>query len=87
LRDLVTTAAPTRFVLQLSLDPKFGSYMESTLQMATSQGLIGPVKSLMAKSPLTLARTTISMSIPDDDVGAILGKGGQSLLRMQQVSQ
>lgn len=73
--------------VQLSMDPKYAGYLETTLQLAQSQGLVGPVKTTVGKSPLFGARTTIIVAIPDEDVGAILGKGGQTLARLQQAAK
>jgi len=85
-RDKVLRAAA--LVLNaISTDPKYASYMEATLELAASQGLVGPVRSALGKSPLSQTRTTVVLSLPDADVGAILGKAGQTLTNMQQAAR
>lgn len=58
----------------LSADEKYPSYMEMTLQLASSQGLVSSSRSGGAKSALGHLKTTTTLHIPDDDVGAILGR-------------
>lgn len=70
---------------QLSLHEQYGSYMESTLQLATNQGVVLPPRSSAAKNVLTGMRASLSLFLPDDDVGAVLGRKGQTLVDIQQV--
>ena len=72
-------------VLQLSADDKFNSYMELTLQLASTQGLIPAVRSSSTKSALANAKAQLLLSLLDEDVGAVLGKKGQTLTQIQQV--
>jgi RNA-binding protein Nova len=71
--------------LQLSADDKFGSYMDLTLQLANTQGLIPAVRTSTARSVLAGAKATLLMALQDEDVGAVLGKKGQTLTQIQQV--
>ncbi|MEW5301313.1 MAG: hypothetical protein WDW36_004178 [Sanguina aurantia] len=68
----------------LSLHEQYGSYMESTLQLATNQGVVLPPRSSAAKNVLTGMRASLSLFLPDDDVGAVLGRKGQTLVDIQQ---
>jgi RNA-binding protein Nova len=43
-------------LLQLSLHEQFASYMESTLQLATNQGVVLPPRSSAAKNVLAQVR-------------------------------
>ncbi|WIA14656.1 hypothetical protein OEZ85_003158 [Tetradesmus obliquus] len=68
----------------LSADDKFGSYMDLTLQLANTQGLIPAVRTSTARSVLAGAKATLLMALQDEDVGAVLGKKGQTLTQIQQ---
>lgn len=68
----------------LSADDKFGAYMDLTLQLASTQGLIPAVRSNTRQSTLSNARAVLTMALLDEDVGAILGKRGQTLTQIQQ---
>lgn len=68
----------------LSADDKFNSYMDLTLQLASTQGLIPAVRASTSKSTLSNARAVLTMALLDEDVGAILGKKGQTLTQIQQ---
>lgn len=57
--------------------------MDLTLQLAATQGLIPAVRS--GKSALGNAKAQLLMALMDEDVGAILGKKGQTLAQIQQV--
>ncbi len=70
---------------QLSMHEGYSSYMETTLQLATSQGVVLPPRSSAAKSVLTTVKATLTFFLPDDDVGAILGRKGQNIADIQQV--
>jgi RNA-binding protein Nova len=72
--------------LQLSADDKFGSYMELTLQLASTQGLIPAMRSSGARSALAPVKAQLQLWLLDEDVGAVLGKRGQTLTQIQQVS-
>jgi len=61
--------------------------MDLTLQLAATQGLIPAVRTASSKSSLAHSRTVMTMSLADDEVGAILGKRGQTLTQIQQVSR
>ena len=63
----------------------YSAYMDSTLQLATSQGVVLPPRSSASKSVLSSVRSMLTFYLPDDDVGAILGKKGQNLAEIQQV--
>jgi RNA-binding protein Nova len=69
---------------QLSADDKFGAYMDLTLQLASTQGLIPAVRASARASTLAGARAVLTMALLDEDVGAILGKRGQTLTQIQQ---
>jgi RNA-binding protein Nova len=71
----------------LSMDEAYASYMTTTLQLATNQGLVLPPRSNSAKSALSGVRTTLIFNLPDDDVGAILGRRGQNLMDIMQSSK
>lgn len=49
------------------------------------QGLIPAVRASTNKSTLSNARAVLTMALLDEDVGAILGKKGQTLTQIQQV--
>jgi RNA-binding protein Nova len=59
--------------------------MDSTLQLASSQGLVLPPRSSAGNNILSQLKTSLTFYLPDDDVGAILGKKGQNLAEIQQV--
>lgn len=59
--------------------------METTLQLATSQGVVLPPRSSAAKNVLSNLQASLTLMLPDDDVGAILGRKGQNLVDIQQV--
>ncbi|GBF92113.1 hypothetical protein Rsub_04460 [Raphidocelis subcapitata] len=68
----------------LSADDKFSAYMDLTLQLASTQGLIPAVRASTRQSTLSNARAVLTMALLDEDVGAILGKRGQTLTQIQQ---
>ncbi len=74
------------FSAQLSMHDGYSSYMDTTLQLATSQGVVLPPRSSAAKSVLSSVKASLTFFLPDDDVGAILGRKGQNLAEIQQVS-
>jgi hypothetical protein len=76
---------PWHPALQLSADDKFGSYMELTLQLASTQGLIPAMRSSGARSALAPVKAQLQLWLLDEDVGAVLGKRGQTLTQIQQV--
>lgn len=72
----------------LSLHEGYAGYMESTLQLAQSQGVVLPPRSsLTNKSVLTGLRAQLSLWLSDEDVGAILGRKGANLAEVQQNSR
>jgi len=71
----------------LSMHEQYASYMETTLQLATNQGVVLPPRSSAAKSVLASVRASLTLYLPDDDVGAILGRRGQTLVDIQQSSR
>ena len=81
----VVARLPALTHAQLSLHDGYSSYMESTLQLATSQGVVLPPRSSAAKSVLSSLKATLTFYLPDEDVGAILGRKGQNLADIQQV--
>ena len=72
---------------QLSTHDGYSTYMETTLQLATSQGVVLPPRSSAIKSVLSSVKANLTFFLPDDDVGAILGKKGQNLAEIQQVGR
>eukprot|EP00878_Enallax_costatus_P000316 GHUV01000389.1.p1 GENE.GHUV01000389.1~~GHUV01000389.1.p1 ORF type:complete len:357 (+),score=107.63 GHUV01000389.1:178-1248(+) len=68
----------------LSADDKFSAYMDLTLQLANTQGLIPAVRTSTARSVLANAKAQLLMALQDEDVGAVLGKKGQTLTQIQQ---
>jgi RNA-binding protein Nova len=68
----------------LSADEKFPAYMDLTLQLAATQGLIPAVRASSGRSALATAKAQLLMALMDEDVGAILGKKGQTLTQIQQ---
>ncbi|PNH03689.1 Poly(rC)-binding protein 4 [Tetrabaena socialis] len=71
----------------LSMHEGYASYMETTLQLATNQGVVLPPRASSSKNVLATVRTQLTLYLPDDDVGAILGKKGQNLVEVQQSSR
>ena len=63
----------------------YSTYMETTLQLATSQGVVLPPRSAAIKSVLSSVKANLTFFLPDEDVGAILGKKGSNLAEIQQV--
>lgn len=63
----------------------YASYMETTLQLATNQGVVLPPRAASSKNVLASVRTQLMLYLTDDDVGAILGKKGSNLIEVQQV--
>lgn len=68
----------------LSLHDSYGPYMESTLQLANSQGVVLPPRSMSSKSVLSNYRVSFTLYLPDEEVGAVLGRKGQNLIEIQQ---
>lgn len=48
--------------------------METTLQLATNQGVVLPPRSAASKNVLAGVRAALTLYLNDDDVGAILGR-------------
>eukprot|EP00201_Polytomella_parva_P003602 CAMPEP_0175078704 /NCGR_PEP_ID=MMETSP0052_2-20121109/24312_1 /TAXON_ID=51329 ORGANISM="Polytomella parva, Strain SAG 63-3" /NCGR_SAMPLE_ID=MMETSP0052_2 /ASSEMBLY_ACC=CAM_ASM_000194 /LENGTH=377 /DNA_ID=CAMNT_0016348747 /DNA_START=15 /DNA_END=1148 /DNA_ORIENTATION=+ len=71
----------------LSMHDQYASYMETTLQLATNQGVVLPPRPQVSKNELSGVRAKLSLYLPDEDVGAILGKRGQNLVEIQQSSK
>ncbi|KAG2434147.1 hypothetical protein HXX76_007874 [Chlamydomonas incerta] len=71
----------------LSMHEGYASYMETTLQLATNQGVVLPPRASSSKNVLASVRTQLTLYLPDDDVGAILGKKGSNLVEVQQSSR
>jgi hypothetical protein len=80
---------------QLLQDPKYYEFMKSATLEAGSQSQFGQApggqvaggqQSLMSgRSPLAAVKSTLTLSIADVEVGAILGTGGAELSRIMQV--
>ncbi len=70
----------------LSMSEQYEKYMTTTLQLATSQGVVLPPRSSASKSVLSSVKAALTLYLPDEDVGAILGRKGQNLVDIQQVS-
>ncbi|GAX79930.1 hypothetical protein CEUSTIGMA_g7370.t1 [Chlamydomonas eustigma] len=68
----------------LSMHEGYSTYMDTTLQLATSQGVVLPPRSSAAKSVLSSVKAQLTFFLADDDVGAILGRKGQNLADIQQ---
>mmetsp|Transcript_21751 Transcript_21751/g.47541 ORF Transcript_21751/g.47541 Transcript_21751/m.47541 type:complete len:329 (+) Transcript_21751:113-1099(+) len=68
----------------LSTHEGYATYMETTLQLASTQGVVLPPRSSAAKSVLASVRASLTLFLSDDDVGAILGRKGQNLADIQQ---
>jgi len=64
----------------LAADAKFPAYMEMTVQLAASQGVIAAGRSSGARGALAHVRASTVLYLPDDDVGAILGRRRAPLL-------
>eukprot|EP00798_Chlamydomonas_sp_ICE-L_P032788 gene32788-33854_t len=60
------------------------AYMESTPPTANSQGVVMQPRSMNSKSALSGYRAAFTFFLPDEDVGAVLGKKGQNLIDIQQ---
>jgi len=58
--------------------------MDLTLQLAATQGLIPAARGTTARSALSAARASLTLALADEDVGAVLGKKGQTLTQIQQ---
>ncbi|KAG2447266.1 hypothetical protein HYH02_007596 [Chlamydomonas schloesseri] len=71
----------------LSMHEGYASYMETTLQLATNQGVVLPPRASSSKNVLATVRASLTLYLPDDDVGAILGKKGSNLVEVQQSSR
>ncbi|PNW72326.1 hypothetical protein CHLRE_16g672750v5 [Chlamydomonas reinhardtii] len=71
----------------LSMHEGYASYMDTTLQLATNQGVVLPPRASSSKNVLSAVRTQLTLYLPDDDVGAILGKKGSNLVEVQQSSR
>jgi predicted RNA-binding protein YlqC (UPF0109 family) len=50
------------------------------------QGLIPAVRTSTSRSVLANAKAQLLMALQDEDVGAVLGKKGQTLTQIQQVN-
>lgn len=68
----------------LSADEKFPAYMDLTVQLAATQGLVPSSRTVVTKSALGTAKGNLILTMHDEDVGAILGKKGQTLTSVQQ---
>lgn len=68
----------------LSCHEHFPAYMETTLQLATNQGVVLPPRSTASKSVMAGIRASLTLYLSDEDVGAILGRKGQHLVEIQQ---
>ncbi|KAG1677905.1 hypothetical protein FOA52_001323 [Chlamydomonas sp. UWO 241] len=68
----------------LSINEDYAAYMETTLQLATSQGVVLPPRSSATKNILGGVKAMLVLYLADDDVGAILGRKGQNLTDIQQ---
>lgn len=68
----------------LSINEEYASYMETTMQLATNQGVVLPPRSSATKNVLNNVRSSLTLYLADDDVGAILGRKGQNLTDIQQ---
>ena len=62
----------------------YANYMDSTLQLAQTQGVVLPPRSAGSKSALSQIKATLILYIPDEEVGAVLGRKGQNLVDIQQ---
>jgi RNA-binding protein Nova len=58
--------------------------MDLTVQLAATQGLVPSSRTVVTKSALGTAKGTLILSMHDEDVGAVLGKKGQTLTSVQQ---
>lgn len=68
----------------LSMHEHYAAYMDSTLQLAQSQGVVLPPRSSATKNVLSQIKATLTLYLPDEDVGAVLGRKGQNLVDIQQ---
>lgn len=71
----------------LTMHEQYAAYMESTLHLANNQGVVLPPRSNSSNPILADLKAALSLFIPDDDVGAILGRRGQNLIDIQQSSR
>lgn len=58
--------------------------MDLTVQLAATQGLVPSSRTVVTKSALGSAKGNLILTMHDEDVGAILGKKGQTLTSVQQ---
>lgn len=68
----------------LSADEKYSTIMEMTIQMANTQGLVPAAGASSSKSAFAGVKSSLTMFLLDEDVGAILGKRGQTITQIQQ---
>lgn len=68
----------------LSMHEHYSAYMDSTLQLAQTQGVVLPPRSSASKSVLSNVKATLTLFLPDEEVGAVLGRKGQNLVDIQQ---
>lgn len=68
----------------LSMHEHYANYMDSTLQLAQTQGVVLPPRSAGSKSVLAQVKATLILYLPDEEVGAVLGRKGQNLVDIQQ---
>jgi RNA-binding protein Nova len=54
---------------------------------ASAKGVVLPPRASSSKNVLSSLRCSLTLYLPDDDVGAILGKKGANLVEVQQVGQ
>lgn len=59
--------------------------MSLSLLCRRVQGLIPAVRTSTSRSVLANAKAQLLMALQDEDVGAVLGKKGQTLTQIQQV--
>lgn len=69
----------------LSQHDEYVGYMETTMHLADNQGVILPPRSTTTRNALSSVRACLTLYLPDDDIGAILGRKGQNLVDIQQV--
>ena len=78
-------SSPAILILNtLSMHEHYANYMDSTLQLAQTQGVVLPPRSAGSKSALSQVKATLILYIPDEEVGAVLGRKGQNLVDIQQ---
>lgn len=63
------------------------SLMLYCCSVSVAQGLIPAVRTSTSRSVLANAKAQLLMALQDEDVGAVLGKKGQTLTQIQQVGQ